>query len=172
MVWGTFKAGTTEFDLSHLDPFTMSVTTNAPGPGTVTREVRVIFGCHTFTREWEEDDPEELRFDDSGHLRCFCPARHALSISLPDLIRQAALGKVHFNNKRSPFLTVHNVPSANGPYLIYFDAIRAKKGGLHVVIDVRSAHCKPGFTPTTPQISFATVIGLTAASRPVNRPKK
>lgn len=172
MIWEPFKVGEAEYDLSHLNPFTMSITTNVPGPAVVTRQVRVTFGCHSFTKEWEDGDPEELRYDDGGHIRCFCPARHALSVNLPDLIREAAKGKVHFNNKRSPYLTVHNVPEANGPYLIYFDAIRAKGAGLHAVIDIRSAHCKPGFTPTTPQIAFATVIGLTAAGKPVNRPKK
>lgn len=173
MIWKPFKCGDDEFDLGHLDPFTITVSSNAPGPAWVDRKVRVVFGCHTFTKEWEEGDDPSLRFEDEGHLRCFCPSRYALSVSLPDLIRQAATRQVHYNDKGSPFLTVHNIPGANGPYVIYFNAIKATKGGgLNVVVEVRSAHCKPGFVPTSPKILFATIVGLKAAGRPVNRPKK
>lgn len=172
MTWGSFKSGDTEFDLSHLDPFTITVASKSPGPEAREYQVRVTFGCHTFTREWESGDSEELRFEFEDHLRCFCPARHALSVCLPDLIRQAAKGKVHFNNKSSPFLTVHNVPGSNGPYVIYFDAIRATGSGLDVVIDVRSAHSKPNLATNLPKVGFGTIVGLTAAGRPVRRPKK
>jgi hypothetical protein len=170
--WGKFVADQIEYDLTHLDPFNITVPTVAPKPIKKDRIVRVTFGCHTFTREWEDADLEHFRFEDEGHLRCFCPSRHALSVNLPDLIRQAATGKVRFNNKRSPFLTVHNVPGSNGPYVIYFDAIKANSPGLDVVIDIRSAHSKPNYVDNGHKVGFATIIGLTAAGQKVERPKK
>lgn len=119
-----------------------------------------------------DGDSAELRFEDGSHVRSFCTVRYAHSRHLPEAIRSAARGKAHFGNKRSPYLIARDVPGANGPYAIYFAAIKATKPSLHVVIDVRSAHIKPNLPDNLPSIGFATIIGLTAAGRPINRPKK
>ena len=54
MSWGKRTFGGVEYDLSHLDPFTMQVTPK--GEDARTYNVRVTFTCHTFTREWRETE--------------------------------------------------------------------------------------------------------------------
>ncbi len=136
-----------------------------------TYNVRVTFTCHTFTREWRETDLEEHRFDEAGETRAFCPVRFEHSQSLKGIIIAASTGKVRFNNQ-TPFVIPATIEGLEGPYAIYFRAIKAKTRGLDVVIDVRSAHHKPNLDMTLPKVTFATVVGHTVAGKAIKRPRK
>ncbi|WP_369062325.1 hypothetical protein ABOZ73_08565 [Caulobacter sp. 73W] len=166
--WGKRTFGGVEYDLCHLDPFTMQVTPKAPGSPTY--NVRVTFTCHTFTREWCDTDAPDHKHQEGSEARAFCPIRYGHSQHLEQLIRNASVGKVRFNNQ-TPWVIPATIPGLDGPYAIYFNAIKARTPGLHVIVDVRSAHHKPTLNMRLPQVTFATVIGNTAAGKPIKRPK-
>lgn len=169
VTWGKKTFGGVEYDLNHLAPFTMQVTPKQEGARTY--NVRVTFTCHAFTREWRDTDAEDHRFDEGKEVRAFCPVRYGHSQSLEQLIRNASTGKVRFNNQ-TPFVIPATIPGLVGPYAIYFQAYKAKVPGLDVIMDVRSAHHKPNLNQSLPKITFATVIGNTAAGVRIRPPKK
>jgi hypothetical protein len=169
MSWVKKTFGSVEYDLSHLDSFTMDVSPKSE-PGKVYK-VRVTFTCHTFTREWLQGDLDDYRHIEGTEIRTFCADRYAHSRYLRSLIEHAAGGKVRFNNQ-TPFVIPATIPGLSGPYAIYFNAFKASTKGLDVIIDVRSAHHKPNLNMNLPKITFATLVGQTAAGRPVKAPKK
>ena len=105
--WGVFHANGTPYDLAHLDPFTMDITPKAEGAPSF--RVLVSFGCHTFTRTLEANDPAHMQFIDGTDVRCFCPIRHGQSSHLPAMIRAASAGRAYFSHNRN-FLLLEQVP--------------------------------------------------------------
>jgi hypothetical protein len=169
MSWGKRTICGQEYDLAHLDSFTMQVTPKRAGAPTY--DVRVVFGCHTFTKEWEADDPPGSLVDDDGDQRCFCTVRYGHSLHLPQIMLAAATGKVHFSNN-SPYLIIRQLAGVNGPYAVYFDAMKAGHPALGAVVNVRSAHAKPNVPMDLPRIGFATMVDLIVTGRPIKPPKK
>lgn len=168
MQWGKKQIKGTVYDLGHLDPFTFQVTPKAADAPTY--NVRVVFGCHTFTREWLATDTPDFRVTDGSHVRCFCPTRHGHSLHLPTAVAKAANGKAYFGNQAN-FLIVENLPGLNEPYAIFFRMVRSR-GEYSAIMDVQSAYPKPIEVNKLDKITFATLVGHTAAGRPIKRPKK
>jgi hypothetical protein len=161
-----------EHDLSHLNPFTVAVTpSHAQAPA---YKVLVSFGCHTFTRGYDEaTDDAAFRYEEEGEVRCFCPDRHLASIGLPGLILQAVAGKAYFSQNRNYMLV--DQPLGGPPYAVFFNVERAKAiRGVDALMFVVSAYEKPGLPARhrLPSISFATLISKTVRGEPVRRPKK
>jgi hypothetical protein len=172
VAWNKFVIGHTSYDLSHLKPFTLSVTPksdNAP-----TFKVLVSFGHHTFTRELSEGDPPEMKFSHGSDDRCFCPVRHEHSLALPRIVNEGASGRAYFSQTRN-FLLVENLPGVEGPYAVFFNIEKAKNlKGVDASLFIVSAYAKPSLPPKRklPAITFATLVSKTVAREPVRRPKK
>lgn len=171
MTWGTFKAGEAEYDLTHLSPFTLSVTPKAEGAPTF--KVLVSFGHHTFTREMNGHDHGDMKFVHGQEERCFCPERHGHSLELPRIVTGGATGRAYFSQKRN-YLLVEDLPGVVGPYAVFFNIERARLAGVDAAMFVVSAYPKPALPPKKqlPAITFATLVSKTIAGEQVARPKK
>ncbi|WP_426043105.1 hypothetical protein [Brevundimonas sp. TWP2-3-4b1] len=173
MTWGKFVLDEAEHDLTHLDPFVMSVTPKAEGAPTF--RVLVSFSHHAFTREFMEGDREEERFGPVTDVRCFCLSRLVLSSTLPKRIHAASKGKAYFpapgHAKQRNFLLVEISPY-EPPYLVAFNFSKARGVDADVVMFVVSAHPRPGMVPKSrmDSISFATLVSKVASGQEIKRP--
>jgi hypothetical protein len=158
--WGSFDYEGQACDLTHLDPFRITVTPKAVEAFTWT--VRVSFSHHTFTRELRDGDKPEHEFAMGTDVRCFCAERYPLSHNLPGIITANANGKAYFTQGRN-FMFVEALPGLkDGPYAIFFNIERAKKlAGVDAVMFVASAYEKPGLPPKSAlkAITMATLVG-------------
>jgi len=169
MNWGKKKIGGQIYDLTHLDPFILPVTPKiATAP---TFLVRVSFGCHVFTKKWEEPFTPDLRVVYGSEERCFCIDRHSLSLNLPQIIKETALSRVYFS-QRDSFVVPRNMPGLNGPYAVFFKIDKARSDDFDARMIVVSAYEKPGIPKRLPAITFATLVSNVVLERPVRRPKK
>ncbi|OXE36549.1 MAG: hypothetical protein CGW95_06920 [Phenylobacterium zucineum] len=116
MSWGKKTFGGVEYDLDHLEPFTLNVTPK--GDAAPTFKVLVSFGHHTFTREFNDQDPVEMKFTHNGDERCFCNDRYGHSLFLPGIVTSHAAGRAYFSQKRN-YLLVENLPGVVGPYVVF-----------------------------------------------------
>jgi hypothetical protein len=137
-----------------------------------TYTVRVSFGAHCFTRDAEYGDTPDFHFKDGGTIRFFCPIRHAYSIHLPDIVRNAAKGNAYFGNGHEKYLLVEKVDGMNAPYVAAFKIEKAKSRGIHASMFVVSAHTRPNLPQNLPTIRLATLVALTVQGKAVARPKK
>jgi hypothetical protein len=171
MTWGSFSGGGVDYDLTHLSPFTLSVTPKAEGSPTF--KVLVSFGHHTFTKELNGVDPGDMKFDHNGDVRCFCPSRHGHSLALPGIVVANAGGRAYFSQTRN-YLLVENLPGVVGPYAVFFNMERAKVKGIDAAMFIVSAYPKPALPAKKdlPAITFATLVAKTARGEAVTRPKK
>jgi hypothetical protein len=167
--WHDISIEGTDYDLSHLHPFTVKVTPKADGAPTF--KVYVSFGSHTFTKEWLENDNPAYLIKHDGERRCFCPIRYGHSLHLPAIIHKGVNGKAYFSQTRN-FLLVENLPGINGPYAVFFKVEKAKSKDFDVAMFVVSAYEKPDLPRRLPKITFATLISKTANGQPIMRPKK
>jgi hypothetical protein len=161
-----------DHDLSHLNPFTLSVTPKAEGAPSY--KVLVSFGCHTFTRAFDiaTDDPA-YRHEEDGEVRCVCPDRLLASKGLPTLVAQSAGGKAYFSQGRN-FMLIDQ-PLGGAPYAVFFNLERSKAiKGVDASMFVISAYEKPGLPSKSrlPAISFATLVSKTVRGERIVRPKK
>lgn len=163
MSWGQFVVRGTPYDLTHLDPFTMTVRPQAAGAPI--RRVRVKFGSHCFTRDVDVQDHSDFHFQDGKATRTFCLMRHRWSLDLPALIRAARSGYAYSNGHKRNFLLVK--PQNGAPYTAFFNvnAVRSKK--LDAVMTVVSAYEKPNLLPEFPSVPFVALIGQTANNLPI-----
>lgn len=168
MSWGSFEYDGQVCDLTHLDPFHITVTPKAVGAPSWT--VRVSFSHHTFTREVRDGDNPEHEFAVGTDVRCFCNERFPLSQSLPGVISANANGRAYFAQKRN-FMFVENLPGLTaGPYAIFFNVERAKKlAGVDATMFVVSAYEKPGLPPirSLQAITMPTLIAKTLNQQPI-----
>lgn len=167
MGWGSKRIAGVVYDLAHLDPFKMEVTPKAAAAPTY--RVGVMFGCHTFTRDLKPVDKPDLHFKNGGETRCFCVDRHALSLGLPALIRDAATGRAFFTNQRENFLLLDGA-YGGGPYVVFFKLEKARKPHLDVAMFVVSAYLKPSLPHRLPATTLAALIGTVAAGNIIQAP--
>ena len=170
MSWGRFQANGTEYDLTHLDPFTMYVTPSAQGAPSY--RVLVSFGAHTFTRDLQASDPAHMHFPDGNTLRCFCPLRHGRSSALPGMIKAAAAGRAYFTQSNDKFLVLQMTAGANAPYVAFFKLAQAHRTTADVGMFVVSAYEKPNLPQRLPATTLAALVGTVANGGQVIRPKK
>jgi hypothetical protein len=168
--WTEQVIGGRSYPLSHLQPFTVSVTPKAEDAPTY--KLYVSFGFHTFSKEWEDDQPIDHKLVLGKEERCFCPIRHGHSLHLPSIIRQQAeTGRAYFSQTQN-FLLIKSLPGLNGPYAVFFNIERAKSSTFHAAMFIVSAYEKPGIPKHLPKIGFATLVAKTAKGEKVTRPKK
>lgn len=150
------------YDLSHLDPFTYSLSV-----GEDTFTVAVEFSCHCFT---EKLDPARhspgLHYQHGNELRAFDIERCGLSMMLPDKIRAFGNRTVYHTKHGSFFfLNDHRMPQGNIPYVGFFRAYRLKKQGIDVQLYIDSAYLKPGMTQWASPVRFTTLVAAIANNR-------
>lgn len=163
MSWGKKRIAGVTYDLSHLNPFAMSVTpTTADAP---TYRVGVMFGCHTFTRKLTPEDSADLHFKNGKETRCFCIDRHKLSLGLPGIIAAASKGgRAFFSNEPANYLVIDSEDYGDaGPYVVLFKLEKARKAHLDVAMFVVSAYLKPALPKRLPATTFSALIGTVAA---------
>jgi hypothetical protein len=146
MTWGKKQIAGVVYALGHLDPFVMDVKPKAADAPTY--KVHVSFGCHTFTKAWDDSYSPDLLFTSDGEERCFCTDRHGYSLHLPGIVQHAAGGKAHFSRVDN-FLIVRTLPRVNGPYAIFFDVVQARSQDFDVAMSVVSAYPKPDLPPAS-----------------------
>ncbi|MBI1683416.1 hypothetical protein [Caulobacter hibisci] len=169
MAWERFASPSGDYDLSHLDPFLLTV---SPQDGSAGYRVLVSFGHHTFTREVRAGDEEGLKHAVDGDVRCFCAERHRCSLRLPAIVRASGRGRAYFSQGRN-FLLVEDMPGAKGPYAVFFNIGRARAKAFDANLFVVSAYLKPNLPPRRKlaSITLVTLIGKTVRGEPITRPK-
>jgi len=169
---GTITIEGADHDLSHLDPFTVVVTSKTEGAESY--KVLVSFGHHTFTRTFvEADDNPAYRYAENNDPRCFCPDRFLASKGLPGLVAACANGKAYFSQNHNYMLL--DQPLGGPPYAVFFNIERTKAiPGIAANMFVVSAYEKPGLPAKSrlPSISFATLVTKTVLGQAIRRPKK
>jgi hypothetical protein len=171
--WQAFESGGQVFDLDHLSPFTITVTPKAEGAPSF--KVLVTFGHHCFTREkLSGQDDAALRYAVGREVRCFCTARHGLSLGLPAIVNAAATGKVYFSQDRN-YLIVEALDGLAAPYAVFFKLEKAERAhNADAVMFVVSAYEKRNLPAKSrlPSISFATLIAKMVRGERITPPKK
>ena len=169
MKWPARISGGVERDFSHLDDSEIYVTPkNAGAP---TYRVRVSYELHCFARTANPDDPADHLFPEGQNMRCFCPDRYRCSLELPRIIAAAPSSRVFFSQRRD-MLVVEQLPGLVGPYAIFFNAEKFKRGGYDAALFVVSAYEKPELPTQLPAVSFATLISNLVNARPLNIPRE
>jgi hypothetical protein len=131
-------------------------------------DIAVEYGCHTFTKEWDEIiHSPDLRFNGDGEVRCFCFDRYELSKLLPAVIKAAPTARAYFSN-RNPFMLIEDVAGLPHPYVVYFELLRKRKRGL--LMEIRSAHPRR-VDDELPVVTFRTLVELAILGRHPNRPR-
>lgn len=143
MRWGNFVCGEVEYDLSHLHPLSFDVIVPAqPGKPQQVYRVNVIFGMHCFTRKPVpgETYSADLEYEHEGESRVFCSERHALSMSLPEIMRSIGSRKCFHTNYGTYFIVeAVNLDGKKYEYAIFFKVSKASKG-LRLNVYVQSAY--------------------------------
>jgi hypothetical protein len=166
-----FAVGEIEYNLAHLEPFTINVTPNAPEAPTF--KVLVLFSHHTFTREIKDGDDVAYHYIENNDPRCFCHDRYLSSQSLKAVVESSSGGKAYFSQNRN-FMLIDQ-PLGGPPYAVFFNIERATKiSGVSANMFVASAYEKPGLPARSklPSISFATLVAKTVRSELIRKPKK
>lgn len=126
--WGSKKIAGQVFDLRHLNPIMIRI---PPSGNLRGYRVRVTFGLHTFTKEWDPSvHTPDYRMSHGPDERCFCPVRHGHSLHLPGIIRGAT---VAYFSQRADFLLINNIPGVSGQYAVFFKLFK----GTSVKFDAR-----------------------------------
>lgn len=171
MNWPNKKIAGNIYDLRHLHPFILSVTPKTPGSRAY--NVRVTFGCHCFTKELDGTETPDLVFKHGADVRCFCIIRHALSVHLPNMVRDSASRKVAFAAYGGNyFVAKTDIPGLTDPYAAFFYVAKAKNPDFDVLMEVISAYPKSNLPKHPGLILFTTLIGKTIRGERVTEPKK
>lgn len=160
MKWGQFVVRGTPYDLTHLDPFIMTV--RAQAQGAPIRRVFVKFGSHCFTRDVEPHDHKDFHFPDGRSVRTFCPVRHGWSQGLPAIVRAARSGYA-YSSRQQNFLLVE--PRSGAPYTAFFNLEPARSKKLDAVMTIVSAYEKPNLPPELPATPFVALVGRAATGQ-------
>ncbi|TPL94767.1 hypothetical protein [Mesorhizobium sp. B2-3-10] len=150
--------------MGHLDPFTMDVTPT--GKGAKTYKLHVSFQLHTFAREWRVTDTPDYRVRDGSDVRCFCPVRYKMSLTLPEMIRGTS--KAYFSQDHN-YLLFRPVAD-EAPYAVFFSMRKGESRRVNAVMTVVSAYQKENLPPKLQPITFATLVAKTSKGEEVSRP--
>lgn len=154
--WQKFKKGNTEYDLSHLHPFSFDHTRAATEtlPSKTTRFF-INFSHHCFTGHVGED---EWIYPHASDERFFCTKRYALSMNLPQLIRDILNANPYvlrtFMGHREQFFYVEQ-NYQDETYRVFLEISCPSRGYADVRIDIRSAyHEEPYASPVNGDSNF------------------
>jgi len=145
------------YDLSHLGPFTFSVSHMDRE-----RTVRVTFSDHVFTEAHDPDrhTPDLIHSRRDCDPRAFNVRRWELSRDLPDLFRTLGRQSVYRSKGRNFFFLCGN--AGEPPYAVFFDAIRSSRRKADVSVIVRSTYEKDAMAMRARPVSFSRLIDAVA----------
>ncbi|MFZ4125644.1 MAG: hypothetical protein ACOYJ2_06200 [Rickettsiales bacterium] len=132
MEWKPFTLDNVIYDLSHLDPFNLSITIppkkDKPEQSYL---LKVNFGLHCFSRKSKKGEsiPRKLAYSDSRETRIFDMDRYEQSKLLPDIVKRIASQKC-FQDGHGKFYVV-KIVDADGVqryYSVFFALSKAGKG--------------------------------------------
>lgn len=168
MAYAKLTIGAKVYDLSHLNNLLVRVKGRSGGAKVF--RARVVFGCHTFTKDVEPGDDPQLYYQDGNNMRCFCPIRHDQSLSLPKLFREVANGggDTYFGNDSN--LLILDTGRDGGPYMAAYKIFRPNKQDVDVLLSVRSAYLKPNLPKRLSVLPFYSVVAATARGQQIVQP--
>lgn len=154
------------YTFGHLDAFTMQVTPVKAGAKTYS--LLVDYHLHTFAREWRDTDTPDYKFVEGNDVRCFCPDRYKMSLTLPEMIKGSS--KAYFSQEHN--YLIFKPVNGEAPYAAFFSMQRARGRGYHAIMTVVSAYQKDELPPESllKSIGFATLVAKTAKGEEVRRP--
>jgi len=144
MNWGKRSFGGVRYDLTHLDPAT--VTVSCPKGERADLTVRIQFGAHVFSQSWKVGDPEDMKCMDGTTARCFCPIRYGHSLHLASIVERGLNGRVLVSPQRK-FVLFGNPPGVAQPYSVFFLMRGLKNPPFDGAVDVVSAYERPHLRP-------------------------
>ncbi|RRH68325.1 hypothetical protein [Falsigemmobacter faecalis] len=163
--WPPFYHDNLPVDLSHLEPFDLTVTT----PSGAQRGVHVTFSPHTFTRGIETGDPKAQECFDQ---RVFCSERYELSKALVQIITTWPDRRVlqTWERRSWVYLAIVELGVEGGPYHVFFSLKRRQKPA-RVDLFIESAYRKDPSSYTPPSrpspIRFALLVEKVFQGQPL-----
>lgn len=144
------------YDLSHLDPFTFSVT-----HAQTVLNVRVTFDDHVFTEAHDPDAhmPDLIYSRRNDGWRAFNVRRWELSHDLPELFRTLGNQSVYRSKERNFFFLRG---AGHAPYAVFFEARQSSREDADVHIIVRSAYEKASMTTRASPVRFPRLVDAVA----------
>ena len=159
--WPPFQHSSGSYCLSHLDSFVLQVQTAAGA----TRNIRVAFDDHCFTRSYLTGDPDDLIYPNNSRIPpgSFCFDRYHYSKGLRNLIQNHTTKKCWVLRSKS-FAIIADV-LFNGQKVFYdviFTMERIKYFSEDMLLQVRSAYhhdlSKPDAINTFGNVKFAHLV--------------
>ena len=167
MQWGKRTVAGVEYDLTHLDPFILTMPSHN---GAAEIAARVRFGSHVFTIKWDTNYIDDYRVTDGKKSRCFCPERFGHSTHLRGLVELSCPGRVLFDPARK-LVMLGNPPGTLSPYAMFFEMDRVVGRPYELDIVVVSAHAQPHLKAKL-GMSCPHLARIVADGNPIPWPKK
>lgn len=166
-MWGKRRIAGVEYDLTHLDPFLLTI----PGfRGAADVTARVRFGSHVFTIKWDDNYIDEHKITDGGKPRCFCPERFGHSVHLKTILETGCPGRVLFDPARK-LVMLGNPPRSVQPYAVFFEMQAARRRAYDLDLVIVSAHTQPQLKAKV-GMELPHLARLVADGDPIPWPKK
>ena len=175
MKWKTFHHGRQQYDLSHLHPFSLSVT--QPGSGDKPArhyDFAVRFSLHCFTKGVQAGDDPALTYKDNREVRTFCFDRYRLSFQLPAIIRDIHQKRcLHTGHGNFFIVELTTDDGQTVEYEIYFDISKRKGSVMELFIQsayVRDPASKP-YRHAPKKIGFFVIAYNRMTGKPIKTPR-
>lgn len=165
---GKFRDKTIEgvtYRMGHLDDMFLRIK-----HGTEEFRVLIGFGCHCFTEEYKSHHKPDQKYVFEGEERAFSIERFNLSQDLRKHFRAIVEQNVYETKGEGYFF----VQGEFGTYVVFFDMFMSKSKRYDVVIEVRSAHLRTGFTLYAAPVEFKKLVAAKAQGNkpPAGQPKQ
>ena len=142
----------------------------------ITIPVRVTFGCHCFTEEFDSGKHgDHHRYTHLGEERAFDVERYQCSLQLPQVMIAMLGGTIYRADRSYTYVAQIVLPPGAGlnPYSIFFSLEKTRKAaGPAVEMFVKSAYLSPlKHSPNAQSWRFKALVGDKAEVFPVIPPK-
>ena len=172
--WWPQVVGGVAYDNSHLHPFDFVISLAAKGRYAARDvTVHVGFSSHTFTRAIDVESPQTW-YTAGNDPRVLCPERHALSYTLPSIVRSLD-GRHCFHAGRENYFVVElpDLLPGGQEYWVFFDVRHTGKTNA-VLLFVQSAYATSGkFSPSGRRrkpVGFRLLLNAALQNRRVEEP--
>lgn len=133
------------FTFDHLEPMQMKLPLNADASKTI--DLRVTFGCHCFTEEFDTNKHRpDHRYTHNGELRAFNTVRYECSLQLRSVILLMQRGMIYKADESYTYTAHIVVESSEGQqaYSVFFSLEKDRKSIKPALrMFVKSAYLKP-----------------------------
>jgi hypothetical protein len=155
----------TTYRMGHLDDMVLII-----NHGTERFKILVEFSSHCFTEEMKSHHTPDLAYTFEDETRAFSVERFDLSQNLRRYIREIVDENV-YETKGEGYFFIHG---EFGTYVVFFDMFLSTLKHYDVVIKLRSAHLRTGFTQFAAPIEFKKLVAAKAQGKkpPAGPPKQ